>query len=205
MKRDFRMSQLLSAIEETLAPINMIHSPFLCSRLTPSTGIQVSDLASSPPLLRMKASETEILECCSRSRQLDVVATQLISPHFEVRTQTIILRNASLLGSAFEIRDFISRLQGNLEFRLFPTNDGNDIAIHFNCVEQCIAIWRVLELVPFRGQMLDVEAYAPSAAELPRPEVKTTITLPIVEFPSKRMPTIAVTFGRNSRYGDVRI
>jgi hypothetical protein len=177
--------------------------------------------------MRMKASEGEILECCSHSHHIDVVGTQLVSPRFEVRPHSLILRNAAALGAAFEIRDFISRLQGDLDFRLFPTNDGNDFAVHFDHLEQCIAVWRALQIVPFRGQIIDVEAYAPAVQATNETEFRTSVGTPVieavnpaqivesviapdvriwhsVEVPTKKMREIIVAPARNTRYWHVR-
>jgi hypothetical protein len=177
---------LLSKIEDVLSQPKVLRSPYLCSRLTPSNRIPLPILAQLPSLRNLDADESEILECCCRSKLLQVDASSYISPPYEIRPQCLIIRNASSAGAAFEIRDFILPLAGNTRFSayptVYPTGDGNDYAVHCETAEQCIAIWRALQIIPFRGQLLDLVAYSPTQLNPKQPN-------PVAPDPSPNKPT----------------
>jgi hypothetical protein len=119
-----RSRVLLSKIKELLSPPEFLPNPFLCSQIASSKRVSVSIIASLPVLRTFRASYDEIMECCRRSPFLDVIRSHFISPNFEIRPQCIVLRQASSVGSAFEVRDFIHSLKGDVSFGAFPTNDG---------------------------------------------------------------------------------
>jgi hypothetical protein len=163
MTRPSRARFLLSLVDDLVSPSRLILNPFLLSCLTPSNRISVSDLAESPAFQRIGASEPEILECCAKSQFLDAIGNGHVALRYDLRPQILIIKDASLIASAFEIRDFVRLIKGDPQFTAFPIADGQDIAVHFDSIEQCIAVWRALQLIPFRGCRLNVEIYAPDS------------------------------------------
>jgi hypothetical protein len=190
MARTSRRRFLLALVDDLMSPSHLIRNPFLCSRLNSCNRLPLSAIAESPNLQKLNATEAELIDCCRRSQLVDLVGITEVALRYDIRPQILILTQAATIASAFEVRDFIHQIKGDFQFRAFPTADGGDIAIHFDSLEQCIAVWRTLQLVPYRGHALDIQVYWPSVAEFeilhdvtaanPTP-VFATVPFPVIE------------------------
>jgi hypothetical protein len=163
MRRD---GYLLSQIESLLSPDSLLHNPYLVSRMVPIIQVPVRVLVSVEPIARLRPTEQDILECCNKSDQLDVAFSAhgaSICTRFPVAQNVLIIRGIGLKATVFQIGSFIGSLNGKQQFMVYPTLSGYDFAVHFKTIETCIGVWRVLQIVPFQGQLLSVEAYSPIA------------------------------------------
>jgi hypothetical protein len=159
-----RFLLLLNAIEDILSRSSLLRNPFLISRLLPYNLIPTSALTQIPILTKLKATEDEVAQCCRYSYDIDCLdlgKSSAISPHFLIFPTILIVKGVGLIGKLFEFGDFVGSLAGDARFCAYPTNDGNDFAMHFELMDQCIAVWRALLAIPFRGRILDIETYSP--------------------------------------------
>jgi hypothetical protein len=130
----------------------------------------------------------------------NVIGPEVSWSHFEIRPQTLILKGSSTIGSFFEIRDFIHGLKGDLHFDAFPINDV-DVAVRFETIGQCIALWRAVKIVPFRGHLLDVEAHArainrQNERESQQSRVKSRFQRPVIQLESKKAAQLGIRIAR---------
>jgi hypothetical protein len=194
-----RQSLILSHIEVSLSAQSLLQNVFLVSRVGPRNRIALSALAALPPLLRLNATAWEILECCARSRRLDVAqepAGFAVCPRFAVCPSVLIVS-----GVAKAVRDFhafVCAMNGSERFQAFHCGDG--VALHFEQSDECIALWRALRIVPFRGQWVTAYAHSMALQEQPpaAPERPRAI---LVEHRKRERPVVAI--GRAARPAEV--
>lgn len=124
--------------------------------------IPIATLLSVPSILKLKATQSEFIQHCIASAFVDVIQDfgfVSICPRIAICPSTLIISHAARHGTIFEIHDFIRLLSGNVRFRLYQTSHGDDYAACFEVACDCIAVWRALGFVPFRGRLLEVRAY----------------------------------------------
>jgi hypothetical protein len=185
-----RQGQILSQIEATLSPANLLQNPFLVSRVGPRNRISVSALSSIPPLVKLNASQSEIVALCARSQFVDVVhdsAEFLICPRFLVCPSVLIVLDVAKALSDFLA--FVRVMNGNDRFQAFRFGDA--IALHFEQSENCIALWRALRIVPFRGKCVHAYAHSmPLQAQAPVPAERTSPI--VVEHRKRERPAVNI-------------
>jgi hypothetical protein len=207
MARTSRGRFVLALVEDLMSPSHLIRNPFLCSRLNSCNRISILSLSESANLQKVNVTDSELIESCGRCQFLDVVGNDEVALRYDVRPQILIIRQVGAIASAFEFRDFVHQIKGDFDFTAFPIADGGDVAIHFGSLEQCIAVWRALRLVPFRGQVLDIQVYWPGGVDfailpevptVPPPRMAVKVSLPVIEPKSKTGgPYLSLAIVRN--------
>jgi hypothetical protein len=159
------LTLLRTKIEEVLSRQHLLKDPYLISQVLPYNLIPISALVSLPSITRLNATESDIIQCCCQSYNLDFLRVDnvgVVSPHFLIVPTILMVKQVKQLGTLFEVGDFVGALAGEARFYAYPANDGNDYAVHFEYREHCIAVWRALRVIQFHGHILDVEVYSPT-------------------------------------------
>jgi hypothetical protein len=146
-----RQELILSKLEESLSPVHLLQNPFLVSQILTHNRIAAAAIASLPSFLKLNASNSEIISCCSRSRFADVVQDFdrfSIVPRFAAVPSILIVPEVRDVANEFQ--KFIRSINGNERFQLFVF--GEVAAVQFEQVCDAMAVWRALRLVPFQGK-----------------------------------------------------
>jgi hypothetical protein len=157
-----RLALVWQIVEDVLSLENLSTNPYLISRLLPPSFVPLSILPTLQPLLKIKATESEIIQCCTYSHNFELVDLgdlKVISPHFLIVPMILIVKRVAPIGTLSDFGRFLGSLIGQVRFWAYPTNDGSDFAVGFQCTDQCIAAWRAMRVLPFHGQRLEIEVY----------------------------------------------
>jgi hypothetical protein len=148
---------LRGKVEHVLSPAVFLRDVFLVSRVTSFHRISASDLSTLPVFINLRASAADLLKACMSSSQILVSGEDLCLPYSVVPT-VLVLRQGESVGTIYQIGEFVRGLIGGIRHWVWPTGDRGDIAVGFWTVEDCLAAWRALLIVPFEGRMLEIEA-----------------------------------------------
>jgi hypothetical protein len=212
------LAVLRNKIEQLLSRQHLLRDPYLISQVMPYNLIPISAIAKLPSIAKFNATEADIIQCCCQSYNLDFLRIDnvaVVSPHYLIVPTILMVKDVKPLGTLFEFGDFVSSLAGESSFYAYPANDGNDYAVHFQYQEHCVAAWRALRIIPFRGQILDVEVFAPpqpftitqttAVKSRTAPEAKSEVTVPKVTDPKteKAAPIIITKKSRDQKWAVV--
>jgi hypothetical protein len=157
-----RQRALSLKVNEVLCPSNLLQNPFLVSRVLPLNRIPVASLLCLPSILKLRPTQFELIQCCIASSHVDVIQDFgfiSICPRIAICPSTLIISSAAQSGTIFEVHDFVRLLTGNVRFSIYQISDCADYAACFEAIDDCIAAWRAINFVPFRGRLLEVRAY----------------------------------------------
>jgi hypothetical protein len=158
-----REKLILSKLDEVLCPAHLLQSPFLASRAGHFNRIPISELCSIPSIVKLHATEVEVAHCCAYSRYGDAVndlGVIAIVPRYCVDPSILVLCQAAQSAAVREIGDFVRMLAGDIRFVTYVPTGGADCVVRFDHPADSVAVWRAMALVPFKGRLLDVRAYA---------------------------------------------
>jgi hypothetical protein len=160
-----RLALIWQILEDLLSQSSLPRDPYLVSRVVAPNLVPISVLASLQPLRKLKASEAEIIQCCTYSYNFEFVhlgPLKAVATHYVVVPAILIVKGIAALGTLSEFGSFLGSLIGDGSFWAYYTNDGADFAVGFQCWKQSLAAWRALKILPFHGQKLEIEVYAPA-------------------------------------------
>jgi hypothetical protein len=158
-----RQELILSRLDEILSPAHLLRSPFLASRVCHFNRIPISELCAIPSIVKLRATEAEVSLCCAYSRYGDVVedlGVLAVVARSCVDPSILVLCQAAQSATVREIGDFVRLLGGDTRFATYVPKGGADCVVRFDHPAESIAVWRAMALVPFKGRLLDIRAYA---------------------------------------------
>jgi hypothetical protein len=206
MTRIPRAQLLCSKVEEILIPKHFLRHQYLVSCLINLNRLPISSLTDLAPFSKLKATTTEITQACKNSPHLTIV-TDPGSPYllipYRVNASALIIHKGCRIGTVFEIGEFVRMLIGGVRHCVYRTFESDDFAINFTDSKECMAVWRALEILPFKGHCLDVSIFSPQNSRNP-PVLQPIIMPPMTVMMNHTAWKMAVQAKTMARPGEVR-
>jgi hypothetical protein len=179
MRPTARERLLRDKVEFLLSPTHLLHHEYLVSRVVAYCRISADDVASLPVFLNQRVTAAEVLEACQSSSEIAVSDTYLCLG-YAVFPTFLYIRKGDTFGTVYQIGDFVRLLIGGIRHRVLRAYDGETFVIEFGTVDDSMAAWRALRIVPFAGRMLNIEAgWAPIPRNPGRMEAPQEEAVPI--------------------------
>jgi hypothetical protein len=170
MGRVPRAQYLCSKVEAIIDPEYFLRNPYLVSCLVDLNRLPIECLTDLAPFSKLTATAAEVVRACKNSPRLTIVTDRgspcILMP-YRVNASALIIRKGYQFGTVFEIGDFVRVLIGGIRHCVYRTADSDDFAINFADSKECMAVWRALESLPFKGRILDVCIYSPQNPRCP--------------------------------------
>jgi hypothetical protein len=187
MRLSTRQSVILLQIEESLSPESLPSNPLLVSQVLPGNLLPIPALYAQPALLKLKAADYEVIQCCMHSKFVEVVSHSgflVLKLRYTVIPSTLFVKKFTEETS--ELQRFITGIHGNSNFRVVKVGDGF-FRVNFDQTVDAIAVWRAIKIIPFGGHRLEVTALAilPEEQTPPIPVVPKIVVEPRSKSPAK--------------------
>jgi hypothetical protein len=184
MRPPTRQQQIQLCLEAGLSSRTLPSNPVLVSQILLNCCLPIEAVCSIPGLIKLKAAESEVIQSFPNPKCASVASYSgrvVLSLPYIVIPWNLYIQNFT--APITELHRFIAMIHGNTNFQISPIDRA--VLVSFEQKGDCCAVWRVLRIVPFRGQTLVAAVHW-----IPQPQQQQPAPRIRVERPSKEQAVL---------------